>query len=573
MLLCEAPLVEGAVAAAAARARGGATLEEARAEARRGAGRQGGPPRRAGRTPRRRRGRRGRAGVDGADAEGDSGRRRARPARAPGGARSCAPPRGLDAEVRLDERDAAGARRCARSLTALVALGALRGPHGADPRAAARRPPPPWRPCAPSWDEDAATRTGRGAPAAAAPAAAPAGSRRRRPRAGDGAAGSRPRPASAGPARRLAGGRAAPGARRRPPATRRASGRRLDAALAAPRGRSVRDRAGAGAERAGEAEAEIFDAQVLLLDDAELVGRAPRAIDGRRAARRGLGRGRARRPRRPTRASTTRTCVRGRPTCATWPARARRLAGETAAAGTAEPGILVARRDHARPRRPTSTRGSSRASRRPRGGADLARGDHRPRARHPRSGRARAGASLGVDAGRRCCSTATPDASWSTPAGSSPSARPRGEADERRARGAARARREPARHARRRAASRWPRTSASAEDAAEAVELGADGRRPAAHRVPLPRPRHGARPRTSSAPPTRRSPRALDGRPLIMRTLDAGADKPLPFLRQAPEENPFLGVRGMRLGARAARAARARSCARSSRVAAEHPVA
>jgi phosphocarrier protein FPr len=35
---------------------------------------------------------------------------------------------------------------------------------------------------------------------------------------------------------------------------------------------------------------------------------------------------------------------------------------------------------------------------------------------------------------------------------------------------------------------------------------------------------------------------------VVVRTLDAGADKPLPFLRQPPEENPFLGVRGIRLG-------------------------
>ena len=32
-----------------------------------------------------------------------------------------------------------------------------------------------------------------------------------------------------------------------------------------------------------------------------------------------------------------------------------------------------------------------------------------------------------------------------------------------------------------------------------------------------------------------------------MRTLDAGADKPLPFVTQAGEENPALGVRGYRL--------------------------
>jgi phosphoenolpyruvate-protein phosphotransferase/dihydroxyacetone kinase phosphotransfer subunit len=41
--------------------------------------------------------------------------------------------------------------------------------------------------------------------------------------------------------------------------------------------------------------------------------------------------------------------------------------------------------------------------------------------------------------------------------------------------------------------------------------------------------------------------RALDGRPVVVRTLDAGADKPLPFLCQDREPNPFLGRRGIRL--------------------------
>ena len=41
---------------------------------------------------------------------------------------------------------------------------------------------------------------------------------------------------------------------------------------------------------------------------------------------------------------------------------------------------------------------------------------------------------------------------------------------------------------------------------------------------------------------------ALQGRPLLVRTLDAGADKPVAALGQAREENPFLGVRGIRLG-------------------------
>ena len=40
---------------------------------------------------------------------------------------------------------------------------------------------------------------------------------------------------------------------------------------------------------------------------------------------------------------------------------------------------------------------------------------------------------------------------------------------------------------------------------------------------------------------------ALGDRPLLVRSLDAGADKPLDFLDQAPEDNPALGVRGIRL--------------------------
>jgi phosphotransferase system enzyme I (PtsI) len=38
------------------------------------------------------------------------------------------------------------------------------------------------------------------------------------------------------------------------------------------------------------------------------------------------------------------------------------------------------------------------------------------------------------------------------------------------------------------------------------------------------------------------------GRPVVVRTLDAGADKPLSFLRQAEEPNPALGIRGLRVG-------------------------
>ncbi len=39
----------------------------------------------------------------------------------------------------------------------------------------------------------------------------------------------------------------------------------------------------------------------------------------------------------------------------------------------------------------------------------------------------------------------------------------------------------------------------------------------------------------------------LKGRPLTVRTLDVGGDKPIAYLAQAKEENPILGVRGVRV--------------------------
>lgn len=38
----------------------------------------------------------------------------------------------------------------------------------------------------------------------------------------------------------------------------------------------------------------------------------------------------------------------------------------------------------------------------------------------------------------------------------------------------------------------------------------------------------------------------LGDRPLVIRTLDAGGDKPIPYLPMPPEENPALGLRGIR---------------------------
>lgn len=43
---------------------------------------------------------------------------------------------------------------------------------------------------------------------------------------------------------------------------------------------------------------------------------------------------------------------------------------------------------------------------------------------------------------------------------------------------------------------------------------------------------------------------AMGSQKIVVRTLDAGADKPLPFLNQEHEENPALGVRGLRTSRR-----------------------
>ena len=86
----------------------------------------------------------------------------------------------------------------------------------------------------------------------------------------------------------------------------------------------------------------------------------------------------------------------------------------------------------------------------------------------------------------------------------------------------------------------------SAQDAMQAVERGAEGcgllrseflflGRPSA-----PSPEEQAEAYRTVA-------EALGGRPLIVRTLDAGSDKPLPYLPLAAEENPALGLRGIRL--------------------------
>lgn len=41
---------------------------------------------------------------------------------------------------------------------------------------------------------------------------------------------------------------------------------------------------------------------------------------------------------------------------------------------------------------------------------------------------------------------------------------------------------------------------------------------------------------------------SFQGKPVTIRTLDAGSDKPLPFLNMLEEQNPSLGLRGIRIG-------------------------
>ena len=85
-----------------------------------------------------------------------------------------------------------------------------------------------------------------------------------------------------------------------------------------------------------------------------------------------------------------------------------------------------------------------------------------------------------------------------------------------------------------------------AEEAAQAVNAGGEG-------VGLLRTEFLFLDRTS--PPTEEEQfaayyemvKALNGLPLIIRTLDIGGDKAAPYLDMPAEENPFLGVRGIRL--------------------------
>ncbi len=94
--------------------------------------------------------------------------------------------------------------------------------------------------------------------------------------------------------------------------------------------------------------------------------------------------------------------------------------------------------------------------------------------------------------------------------------------------------------------SKSARTSARRRDVAEAVAGGADG-------IGLFRTEMLFLARKN--PPSEdeqfaqysRAVTAAGGRPVIVRTLDVGSDKPLPYLSLPKEENPFLGYRAVRI--------------------------
>jgi len=84
-------------------------------------------------------------------------------------------------------------------------------------------------------------------------------------------------------------------------------------------------------------------------------------------------------------------------------------------------------------------------------------------------------------------------------------------------------------------------------DAEKAVQMGAEG-------VGLLRTEFLFLERT--APPTEEEQSeiyrsildAMGNRPVVVRTLDVGGDKPIPYIHIPAENNPFLGIRGIRLG-------------------------
>jgi multiphosphoryl transfer protein len=533
VLLCEAPLVEGAVAAAA-RARTGASLDEVATEARAAIGMKaaqlGVEAAPAAATP----------SLDGAeeivlDVPNKLGLH-ARPA-----ARFVETAARFDAAVTVADETTGRGPADARSLSALITLGVRQGhtiriqaagPDAAAALAALRE----------LADDDFGDENGDAPVAAAAPAppptTAPSGVLQGVP-------------ASSGiaiaPARHVRGTVPLSAAQLRgtvPLSDAATEWGRLEAAREAARGDVVAARAQI-AQQAGEAEARIFDAHLLLLDDVALLGPAEEGVDAGKSAE----------------VAWRDAAVA---TAAAWRAlddpylqeRAvdvedvggrvlRHLTGETLPHGIAEAGVLVAR-----DLTPGDTAGLDRDLVQ---GLAIARGGATSHAAI--LARALAipavvglgdavlalaeGTTVVVDGDAGTVEVAPP------PEVLAERKQAQVAAEERHARALARAR-EPAR-TRDGETIEVAANLGSVAEAAAAVELGADG-------VGLLRTeflfldRDEAPSEDEQRAVYEEIAAALAGRPVIVRTLDAGADKPLPFVKQAPEDNPFLGVRGIRLG-------------------------
>jgi phosphoenolpyruvate-protein phosphotransferase/dihydroxyacetone kinase phosphotransfer subunit len=563
VLMSEAPLVEGAVAAAVA-ARGGASLEEVAAEAR-GAlamkasqlgvqadaapGAAAEPESEAAAPP---------------DAETRLEVRNAIGLHARPAALFVGAVRDYDAEVRV-AKEGGGPPVRATSLTNVVALGArfgdtlvvtASGPQAAEALKALRA-------LADEGFGDGIASSGApstSAPVAQAPAAAvPA------PTAGEVLSGV---PASAGvaigPARHL--GRP-PG----PPPERAADSpererERLDEALAVAREAIARDRE-AVAGRAGDAEAAIFDAHAALLDDEALVEPAREAIAGGATAERGWHD--AAEQVAALYRALDEPLLRERATDVLDVGRrvVAAITGEEAA-GPTEPGIVLAREltpAEAAGLDPELVRGIATAH-----GSATAHAAILARALGLPAAVGLGDALLAIDEGTALLLDGEAGTLQVDP-------------DEDLLRDAEeRGERLAARRAAARGRAHEPGATrdgtrvevfanlGSAAEAATAVEMGAEG-------VGLLRTeflfldRPQLPDEDEQVETLRQIAVALDGRPLVVRTLDAGADKPLPALPMPPEANPFLGVRGIRLTLERPEIL-ATQLRAILRVAAEHPV-
>jgi multiphosphoryl transfer protein len=530
VLLCEAPLVEGAVAAAA-RARTGAPLAEVAAEARAAIGMKAsqlGVETAAPDAP---------ATADLADAEElriavpNKLGLHARPA-----ARFVETASRFDATVTVADETTGRGPADARSLSALITLGAHQGheilvraagPEASQALAALRElaadgfgdengDAPVAAPAAPPPPQTTSTGTLHGVPAASGIAIAPA--------------------------RQLKGSDPLPYDVRGQTPPEEWS--RLEAALAAARADIEVARAQI-AKQVGEAEAGIFDAHLLLLDDAALLGPAKAAIEDGKSAPAAWHEA----------AQATAEAYRGLAD-AYLQERAvdvedvggrvlRHLTGASAAPTISEAGILVVR---------DLTPGDAAALDRElvqglavaRGGATshaaiLARALGIP------SVVGLGEAVMGIEDGTTLIVDGDAGTVELDPPEEDLAARRRDQEEAERKAAAARERaREPAR-LKDGDTLEVAANVGSVAEATAAVELGADG-------VGLLRTeflfldREDAPSEAEQREVYAAIAAALDGRPVIIRTLDAGADKPLPFLKQAHEDNPFLGVRGIRLG-------------------------